>query len=229
MELVEQSTYIGCVISVASYVLGLWLKEKTQSAWANPLLISLILVVAFLLLTDMSYESYRRGTQFINYLLTPATVCLAVPLYEQFEQLKRNYKAVLSGIVAGTLTSMVCILLMAIAMCLSHEGYVSLLPKSITTAIGIGISNELGGMVSITVLSIVITGVFGNLIAEQFLRLIHVEEPIAKGVAIGTSAHAMGTARAMEMGRVEGAMSGLSIVVAGMLTVFTASLFALLY
>lgn len=229
MELVEQSTYIGAVISIASYVLGLWLKEKTHSAWANPLLISLVLVVVFLLCTGTSYESYRQGTQFITYLLTPATVCLAVPLYEQFEALKRNYKAVLSGIIAGTLTSMCCVLLMAVAMGLSHQGYVSLLPKSITTAIGIGISGELGGIVPITVLSIVITGVFGNVIAEQFLRLIHVEEPVARGIAIGTASHAMGTVRAMEMGRVEGAMSGLSIVVAGILTVITASIFAVLH
>ena len=222
-------SFLGVFISVGSYVLGLWLKRKTNSPLANPLLISIILVIAFLLITGMSYKSYKESCSMISYLLTPATVCLAVPLYEQFEQLKQNYKAVLSGIIAGTLTSLCCILLMAITLGISHQAYVSLLPKSITTPIGIGVSNELGGFVPVTVVSIVITGVLGNVIAEQFLKLLRIDNPIAKGIAIGTSSHAAGTAKALEMGEIEGAMSGLAIVVAGLITVVGATLFSLLY
>lgn len=222
-------SFLGVFISVGSYVLGLWLKRKTNSPLANPLLISIILVIAFLLITGMSYKSYKESCSMISYLLTPATVCLAVPLYEQFEQLKQNYKAVLSGIIAGTLTSLCCILLMAITLGISHQAYVSLLPKSITTPIGIGVSGELGGFVPVTVVSIVITGVLGNVIAEQFLKLLRIDNPIAKGIAIGTSSHAAGTAKALEMGEIEGAMSGLAIVVAGLITVVGASIFALFY
>jgi len=226
MNNLADSVYLGALISIGSYVLGMWLKRKTGWVLANPLLISIVLVILFLVVTGIDFQSYKSNCNIITYFLTPATICLAVPLYEQFEKLKRNYKAVLGGILAGTLTSLCSILLLAFVLGISHVDYVSLLPKSITTAIGIGLSSELGGMVSVTVASIVITGVLGNVIAEQFLRLIGVTDPIAKGVAIGTSAHAMGTARAMEMGQVEGAMSGLSIVVAGLMTVLAASFFA---
>jgi len=229
MEYFESSVFLGAFISIGSYAIGIWLQKKTGSALANPLLISIIFVISFVLFTGMSYESYKEGCKFISFLITPATVCLAVPLYEQMEQLKRNYKAVLGGILAGTLASLCCVLLLAIVLGFSHEAYVTLLPKSITTAIGIGLSEELGGFVPVTVVSIVITGVLGNVIAEQFLKIIHVDEPVAKGIAIGTSSHAAGTAKAMELGEVEGAMSGLSIVVTGMLTVAFASLFALLF
>lgn len=229
MTTIEESIFLGVFISLASYGIGMWLKKKTGWALANPLLISIILVISFLLVTGMDYESYRKGSNMITYLLTPATVCLAVPLYEQVEALKRNYRAVIGGIMAGTLASLCCVLLMAIALGLSHEAYVTMLPKSITTAMGIGVSEELGGIVPVTVVCIVITGVLGNVFAEQFLKLIKIEEPIAKGIAIGTATHAVGTARAMEMGKVEGAMSGLSIVVAGILTVIGASIFAVLY
>lgn len=229
MTTIEELIFLGVFISLASYGIGMWLKKKTGWALANPLLISIILVISFLLVTGMDYESYRKGSNMITYLLTPATVCLAVPLYEQVEALKRNYRAVIGGIMAGTLASLCCVLLMAIALGLSHEAYVTMLPKSITTAMGIGVSEELGGIVPVTVVCIVITGVLGNVFAEQFLKLIKIEEPIAKGIAIGTATHAVGTARAMEMGKVEGVMSGLSIVVAGILTVIGASIFAVLY
>jgi len=229
MNTIGDSVYFGAIISIAAYAIGVWLKKKTGWTLANPLLISIVLVIGFLLLTGISYDSYQTGNMIINYMLTPATVCLAVPLYQQFEQLKRNYKAVLSGIAAGTLASLCCILLMAMVWGLSHEAYVTLLPKSITTAIGIGVSEELGGLVPITVVCIIVTGVLGNVFAEQFLKLIRVKEPIAKGIAIGTASHAVGTAKALEMGSLEGAMSGLSIVVAGVMTVIGASLFAMLY
>ena len=162
----------------------------------------------------------------ISYLLTPATVCLAVPLYEQMSLLKKNFKAVAAGIVSGVLASLVSVLVLAKLFGLSHEQYVTLLPKSITTAIGMGISEELGGIVTITVAVIIITGILGNVIAELVCKVFHIQEPIAKGLALGTASHAIGTAKAMEMGPVEGAMSSLAIAVAGLLTVIGASVFA---
>ena len=139
--------------------------------------------------------------------------------------LKKNIKAVVLGIVSGVLASLVSVLALAWLFGLSHEEYVTLLPKSITTAIGMGVSEELGGIVTITVAVIIITGVLGNMIAEAVCRIARINEPIAKGLALGTSAHAIGTAKAMEMGEVEGAMSSLAIAVAGLLTVVGASVF----
>ena len=226
-DVLESSVFFGVFISLGSYILGVWLKKKTGWALANPLLISIMLVIAALSLLGVSYESYAKGADIISYLLTPATICLAVPLYQQVELLKKNWKAVLAGIGSGVLSSLVCILLLALLFHFDHASYVTFLPKSITTAIGIGVSEELGGYVSVSVVSIIITGVLGNIFAEKFLKFLKIDEPIAKGIAIGTASHAVGTAKAMEMGAVEGAMSSLSIVVSGVLTVAGASIFAL--
>jgi predicted murein hydrolase (TIGR00659 family) len=225
-DFLSQSVFFGVVISILTYELGMLLKKKLKLAVLNPLLFSIVAVILFLLAFHIPYESYKAGAEYISYLLTPATVCLAIPLYEQAELLKKNVKAIFAGLLSGVLTSMLCVLGMSVLFGLDHKTYVTLLPKSITTAIGMGVSEELGGYVTITVAVIVVTGVFGNVIAETVCRIFRIEEPVAKGVAIGSAAHAVGTARAMEMGEVEGAMSSLSIAVAGLLTVVIAPLFA---
>ena len=225
-ELIDNSVYIGVLISLASYALGVWLHKKTGLSFFNPLLVSIILVILFLSVSGISYSTYAESADYISFLLTPATICLAVPLYEQFKLLKKNWKAVVAGIVSGVVSSLVCIFLMALLFRFDHQTYVTVLPKSITTAIGMGVAEELGGYVSLAVVVIVITGVLGNVIAEAVLKLFKIEEPIAKGIAIGSSSHAVGTAKAMEIGQIEGAMSSLSIVVCGLLTVIGASLFA---
>lgn len=225
-ELIESSVFIGVMISLASYGLGMWLRKKTGLSFMNPLLISIILVIVFLLLTGVSYQTYAEGANAISFLLTPATICLAVPLYEQFNLLKKNRKAIVAGVVSGVVSSLGCILLLAMMFKFDHQTYITFLPKSITTAIGMGVTEELGGYVSLAVVVIVITGVIGNVIAEGVLKLFRIEEPIAKGIAIGSSSHAVGTAKAMEIGQIEGAMSSLSIVVCGLLTVVGASIFA---
>ena len=225
-ELIDNSVYIGVLISLASYALGVWLRKKTGLSFFNPLLVSIILVILFLSVSGISYSTYAESADYISFLLTPATICLAVPLYEQFKLLKKNWKAVVAGIVSGVVSSLVCIFLMALLFRFDHQTYVTFLPKSITTAIGMGVAEELGGYVSLAVVVIVITGVLGNVVAEAVLKLFQIEEPIAKGIAIGSSSHAVGTAKAMEIGQIEGAMSSLSIVVCGLLTVIGASLFA---
>jgi predicted murein hydrolase (TIGR00659 family) len=225
-EMFQNSVFFGVLISLGAYFFGMWLKKKTGWAVMNPLLVSIILIICFLLISGVSYKSYNTGANCLSYLLTPATICLAVPLYQQVELLKKNYKAVIAGISAGVLSSLLSVLLLALLFGFGHGAYVTFLPKSITTAIGISVSEELGGFVSVTVVVIVVTGVLGNIFAEKFLKILKIEEPIAKGVAIGSSSHAIGTAKAMEMGSVEGAMSGLSIVVCGILTVIGTSVFA---
>lgn len=225
-EFLMNSVFFGAFLSLAAYEFGLILKKKFRLAILNPLLIGTICVIAVLLILDMDYDKYNEGAKYISYLLTPATVCLAVPLYEQLTLLKKNFKAVAAGIVSGVLASLVSVFALAKLFGLNHEQYVTLLPKSITTAIGMGVSEELGGIVTITVASIIITGILGNVIAEYVCKIFKIKEPIAKGLAIGTASHAIGTAKAMEMGQVEGAMSSLAIAVAGLLTVVGASVFA---
>ena len=225
-KLIENSVFFGAVISLLAYELGLILKRKFRLAIFNPLLIAILCVMGVLVVMDVDYDTYNEGGKYISYLMNQATVCLAVPLYQQLALLKKNIKAVAAGIVSGVLASGVSVFLLAKLFGLSHEEYVTLLPKSITTAIGMGISEELGGIVTITVAVIIITGVLGNMIAEAVLKMAHIEDPVARGLAIGTSAHAVGTAKAMELGQVEGAMSSLAIAVAGLLTVIAASVFS---
>lgn len=228
-ELVLNSATIGVVLSIAAYEAGVFLKKKTNSPIFNPLLVSIVLVMLVLVVFRVDYESYNSSAKYLSYLLTPATVSLAIPLYQQLELLKKNFVAIMLGILSGVLTSAGVILAMSILSGLSHEEYVTLLPKSITTAIGMGVSEELGGYVTITVAVIIVTGILGNIIGEMVCKVFRIKNPISKGLAFGTSAHAIGTARAMEMGEVEGAMSSLAIVVAGLCTVVGASIFAMLW
>ena len=222
-EILCNSAYFGVTVSLIGYGAGIMLKKKFKYAFLNPLLISIIFVIGVVMLCVVDYESYENSAQYLSYLLTPATVCLAVPLYQQMTLLKKNLAAVACGILAGVLASLGSVLLLAFLFGLEHDVYVTLLPKSITTAIGMGVSEELGGLVTITVAVIIVTGVIGNVIGEAVCKLFRIYEPIAKGLALGTSSHAL------EMGEVEGAMSSLAIAVAGLLTVIGASVFAGFY
>ena len=196
-NLILSSATVGIVISLLAYEIGLAAQRKWKLAILNPLLISIILVIGFLVLFHVDYDSYNNSAQYLSYLLTPATVCLAIPLYLQLDLLKKNIGAIL--------------------------------PKSITTAIGMGVSEELGGYVTITVAVIIITGVIGNMSAEFICKMFRIKSPISRGLAIGTASHAVGTARAMELGEVEGAMSSLAIVVCGLCTVVGASIFSYIW
>lgn len=226
MEVLNNSLYFGAFISIVSYGTGVYLKNKFKKSIFNPLLISIVFIIIFLSVLNVDYESYYEGAKYISYLLTPATVCLAIPLYQQLKLLKNNFKAIMSGIIAGVFTSLGSILLLSILFQFTHVQYVTILPKSITTAIGMVVSQELGGIATITVATILITGIFGNVAADFIFKIFKITEPIAKGVALGTASHVVGTSKAMELGEVEGAMSSLSIAVAGIITVVLAPIFA---
>ena len=217
------------MISLVSYGVGWILNKKTGKAIFNPLLISIILTIIVLAVGHIDYDVYYSGAKYLNWLLTPATVCLAIPLYEKIDVLKSNWKAIAAGIISGVLASLVFVLAISAVFGLTHAEYVTFLPKSITTAIGMGVTEELGGYTDLTAAVIIVTGILGNLLAPVLCKLFRITEPVAKGIAIGTSSHAMGTAKAMEMGEVEGAMSSLSIAIAGLLTVVGASIFAEIY
>lgn len=225
-NLLTDSVFFGVTLSIVAYLIGDLIKKKTGLGIFNPLLISIVICIAVLAVSGVDYDTYNASAHYLSWFLTPATVCLAVPLYEQLELLKKNWQAMLLGIGTGVLTSVVTVFVLAKLLGLNHQEYVTLLPKSITTAIGMGVSEELGGYVTITVAVIIITGVLGNILAELICKVFKIEHPIAKGLAIGSASHAIGTAKAMEMGEVEGAISSLAIAVAGVLTVVAASVFA---
>ncbi len=222
----QSSLFAGVSLSLIAYLIGMALKRKFKLSILNPLLISILVSIIVLIVFNVDYDTYNEGAKYLSWFLTPATVCLAIPLYEQWNLLKKNWKAVMAGLVSGVIMSMGIIFVLCFVMKLSHEEYVTLLPKSITTAIGMGVSEELGGYVTITVAVIVITGVLGNIIGEQTCKIFRITEPISKGLAIGSASHAIGTAKAIEMGEIEGAMSSLAIAVSGILTVLLSPLFA---
>lgn len=224
-DILADSLFFGVGISVGTYLIGTYIKKRCDFFLFNPLLLSITMTIATLLVLGIDYEGYNNGAKYLSYLLTPATVALAIPLYEQVRLLKKNFTAIMIGIASGVLTSFVSIFAMALLFGLGHTEYVTLLPKSITTAIGIGLSEELDGYVAITVSAIMITGLFGNIAGDAICRVLGIKHPVAKGISIGTASHVMGTSKAMEIGEVEGAMSSLSVAVAGFMTVAAAVLF----
>lgn len=225
-EILTDSAFFGMFLTLVCYQVGVLVKRKVKIALATPLLVAVVLIIGILLVFHIDYENYENGAKYISYFLTPATVSLAIPLYRRMTLLKKHPAAIFGGIAFGVLIAMVSIFLLSLAFGLTHEQYVTILPKSITTAIGMGVSDKMGGIPALTVVAISITGVTGTVLAETICKLFRIREPIAKGLAIGTAAHALGTSKAMEIGEVEGAMSSLSIVVAGIMTVLAVQVFA---
>ena len=217
-ELLTQGAAWGVLLTLGAFALGTFLQKKTGRAWCNPLLLGSVFVILFLRLSGISCPDYQASAGPVSWLLLPATISLAAPLYEQWEALRKNAAAILTGIAAGVAVSVGAILILAWAFHLDRAAAVSLLPKSVTTAIGADVSGELGGIPTLTTAVIILTGIFGNLTAPAICKLFRITEPAARGVGIGSAAHAIGTARALEIGPVEGAMSSLSIAVAGILT-----------
>lgn len=232
-NLLSEIPCFGMLLSLAAFGIGVLIQSHCKNALLralmSPFLIAVILVITVLILFKIDYETYSASGDFLTFLLTPTTVCLAIPLYQNLRLLKRNWRAILIGIGTGILANLAGILSFSILFGFTHEQYVTLLPKSVTTAIGIGLSEELGGIVAISVAVICITGITGNVFGPMICHLFRIKNPVAKGVAMGSAAHAIGTAKAMEMGEQEGAMSGLAIAVAGLLTVIAASVFASFY
>ena len=217
-EFLQSISVWGVALTLGAFALGTWLTKKTGQAIFNPLLLGSIFIIVLLSLLEIPLAEYKKSVSPLSFLLLPATVSLAVPLYEQWMVLKKNALAVLCGILAGSLTSMLVIAAMGWALKLEPALITSLMPKSVTTAIGAEVAQELGGISSLAGALIVLTGIMGNLSAAAMCRICKLRDPVARGVAIGTAAHAVGTAKALQMGRIEGAVSSLSIAVAGVLT-----------
>lgn len=215
----SESVFFGMGLTLAVFALGVLLQKKTRIALLNPIITSAIVIIAILSLCRIDFSDYDRGAGYIRYFLTPATICYAVPLYRQIQTLKKHAVAMFLGILSGCITSALCIIGFSLVFGFSTELYASMLPKSITTAIGIALSEQIGGIPAVTVGAIMITGLTGAVIAPVVCKLFRITEKEAIGIAIGSSSHAIGTSRAFEMGEVEGAMSSLSIVISGVITV----------
>lgn len=216
--------FFGIFISLIAFEIGLFIYKKTKLPIFNPLLTATILIIYFLKIFNIDFDTYNNGGQFINIFLGPATIVLAVPLYKKLNLLKENFLPIFSGILVGSLVSVLSVISIATFLGLDNSLTVSLLSKSVTTPIGIEITNSLGGSSSITVLAIVLSGIIGAIVGPTVFKVLKINNPISRGVSLGTASHAVGTSKALEIGEQEGAMSSLSIGVAGIVTVFLAPL-----
>ena len=217
-ELLADLSLFPLILTVGAYQIGLWCRKKWNHPICNPILIAVVLVIGVLLLTGMPMDAYQSGTASVSWLLTPATVCLALPLYEHVRVLKQNLAAILMGITAGTVSSLGFIFLLSRLFSLDQQLTVSLLPKSITTAMGIVLSGQIGGIPALTTAAIIFTGILGTLVGSALCKLLKLHDPVAQGVAFGTASHVIGTSKASELGQLQGAVSSLSLTVAGILT-----------
>ena len=210
----------GIILTIIAFELGVTIRNKCRNPLLNPILIATILIIGFLTVTGVKYETYKVGGDYISFFLGPVTVLLAVPLYRHIQALKNNWLPILAGIFVGCITSIVCVIACAKIFNISKTLMLSLIPKSITIPMGSVVSEQIGGIPSITIVAIVITGITGAVTAPLVCKFFRIGNPVAQGVAIGTASHALGTTKAMEIGEVQGAMSSLSIGVAGVMTVF---------
>ncbi len=221
-EMLINSAYFGFIITIIIYYLSVQIKNKTKISLLNPLLLTTIIIVAILLLCNIKYDTYNNGAKYISYFLTPTTVCLAIPLYKKVKILKKNIIAIISGIISGVVANAVVIVVLVKIFGMSNEIGASLLPKSITAPIAIGVADELGGLSSITVFAVILSGIIGAVIAPTIFKILKIKDEVSQGLACGTAAHGSGTTTALELGEVQGAISGLAISITGLITTVVA-------
>ncbi|STO31175.1 Inner membrane protein yohK [Fusobacterium necrogenes] len=224
MEGITNNPLFGVIISLIAFEIGKFIFNKTKLALFNPLLIATIIVMGFLNFFHITVADYMLGGNLIVFFLAPATVVLAIPLFQQIDLLKKHFIPIIGGGIVGAVVAILSVIILGKLLGIDNQLLLSFMPKSITTPIGIELSKMLGGIPSITVFAIVITGITGNVTAPFIYSIFRIKNPIAKGLGLGISSHAVGTSRAIEMGKVEGAMSALSIVIAGILTIILAPL-----
>ena len=225
LEYLLSLSLLPMALTIGAFMLGAWVQKKTKCVAFNPIIVAVILIVGFMLQTKSPVENYQAGTKPISWFITPATVCLALPLYEQLKTLKKNLPAILVGVLAGTVTSLLVVLGMCLLFKTDRSITVSMLPKSITTAMGIVLSSQNGGIEALTAAVIIVTGIIGNLSGSLLCKIFRIKDPIAQGVAFGTASHVVGTSRANELSPLTGAVSSLSLATAG---IFTAILFPIM-
>ena len=219
MSEIYASPLFGIVLCIFSFEIGLWINRKTHSPLANPLLIAVVICIAALQIFSIPLESFQQGGDIITMFLAPATAALSLSIYNQLDTLKKNLLPILAGTLTGSITSIGSVIGLCKLFGLDEELTASLIPKSVTTPIAMEVSRQHGGIVSITVAAVIVTGIFGAILAPVLIKLFRVKNPVEAGIAIGTCSHALGTSKALEIGETEGAMSGIAIGVAGIITV----------
>lgn len=212
----------GFILTIAVFLFYRFLEGNYHLKWLNPLAFSIVTIILLLNATSISYENYFAGAKYIDMFIAPATVALAIPLYRSIHLIKKHAMSIMVGISVGVLLNIILILFLSYLLKMDEVLMISLVPKSVTTAIAVDLSNQLGGVGAITVLSVIVTGLLAPLIAEPILTFFRITDPVAQGITLGTTSHAIGTSKAMELGEVQGAMSGLAIGIAGVLTVVAA-------
>ena len=218
----------GLILTILSFEIGLFIFKKLKFPVLNPLLLGIVIAMSVISLFNIPLDYFRKGGDYITFLLAPATIALALPLYRQLEKLKKNLVPILIGSIVGAITAILSTILLGKLLGIDKMLLVSFMPKSITTPIGIELSKLLGGIPAITIFSILVTGISGNVFAPLVCKYFRIKHPVAKGIGIGISSHAVGTSKALEMGEIEGAMSALSIVIAGIITFIIAPIFIFL-
>lgn len=218
----------GLILTIAAFHTGLFIFKKTKFPVFNPLLIGIIIVMIIMSFFNIPLEYFRKGGDYMTFLLAPATISLALPLYRQLDKLKKNFIPIIIGSLVGAATAIISTVLLGKFLGIDKLLLLSFMPKSITTPIGIELSRLLGGVPAITIFAILVTGIAGNVLAPMVCKHFKIKHPVAKGIGIGISSHAVGTSKALEMGEIEGAMSALSIVISGIITFIIAPLFIFL-
>lgn len=219
------SPFFGISLSILAFWIGVRLQKRLKSVLCNPLLIAILLIAGFLSIFKIPYESYNAGGAIINMFLAPATACLAVSIYSKIRILKENWLPIVVGCTVGSVTSMGSVYLLCRLFRLDEAMTASLIPKSITTPIAVEVSGAHGGIVPVTVIAVIFTGILGSIFAPLLIRLFQVNDPVAAGLSIGACSHAVGTSRAIQLGETQGAMSGLAIGICGIITVIVSMIF----
>lgn len=217
MVIFESTAFILALV-LGSFIVGKWVYKKTGLAILHPIVISLAIIISFLSVTKLDIEVFKRGSEFITFLLGPVVVALGYVLHEKFEYLKQNAVSILTATFIGSVVGIVSVMFLGLLMGASQELIFSLEPKSVTVPIAIEISKLSGGYVPLTIISVVIAGIFGSIVGPAFLRIIGIKSPMAVGLAIGSASHGIGTGRAMELGEIQGAFSGLAMGLVGVMT-----------
>lgn len=222
IDIIFQSSLFGLTLTFGVFIIMSAINRRTGSPILNPVLLTILTIVAVLLIFNIPLQSYLNGTKIITMMLTPSTALLAYSIYKQLPLLKKYFLPIVLGCLAGSAASMTSVYLLCRMLGLSDTLTYTMVPKSVTTPIAMEISAQLGGIPSVTVAIVVLTGIFGNILAPILIKVLRIKNRIAAGVGIGCSSHAGGTSKAMEIGDVEGAMSGVSIGIAGIITVVLA-------
>jgi len=228
-DLITNSTYFGAAITIAMFALATIINKKWQNPFTTPLFLATIFVIIILLSFNIPYATYNQTAKYLTYFLVPVTVCFAVPMYRQLPLLKKHILTILFAMLVGVIASVLSICILVILLGLSDIIARSLVSISVTTALAIGITQKLGGMVSLTVSAVIITGILGASVSDKLCKWMKLKNPISRGLAIGNASHAAGTVKAMEMGKIEGSFSSLAIVISGLMTAVVAPIAIYVY